>query len=264
MAHAEPSAIAPRPPLHVERWGSGPPVVLVHGGGAGGVANFQQQRPLAARWTLLLPDRPGHGRTPLHGREDWATDAPLIADLLGDGAHLVGHSYGGVVALLAAALRSAAVRSLTLIEPAAFSVAQNHAPVVALQQALIDLMRDPPELELFLRRFFDLNGIPAQLPSPLPPPLVASARAMPAIRGPWEAIIPTDALAHATFPRLVISGGHNAAFEHIADELADQIDGERAVVPGAGHSVQNVGAPFNARLESFLRAAEAPAHAAGS
>ena len=62
--------------MDVERWGSGPPIVFVHGGGAGGVANFQHQRPLAERWTMILPDRPGHGRTPPHGREDLETDAP--------------------------------------------------------------------------------------------------------------------------------------------------------------------------------------------
>jgi pimeloyl-ACP methyl ester carboxylesterase len=77
--------------MYVEEWGTGPTVILVHGGGAGGAANFQQQKPLAEHWRLLLPDRPGHGRTPAYGREDFEKDAPLIADLLDNGAHLVGH-----------------------------------------------------------------------------------------------------------------------------------------------------------------------------
>lgn len=241
--------------LHVERWGVGPGVVLVHGGGAGGAANFQQQRPLAERWTLVLPDRPGHGRTPLHGREDFATDAPLIADLLDGRAHLVGHSYGGVVALLAAGLRPEAVRSLTLIEPAAFSVARGQPAVDDLEAALRQLWEHPPEPELFLRQFFALNGIPGQIPSPLPPPLEASVRAMPRIRGPWEATLPVEALAQASFPKLVVSGGHSSAFEQLSDELAYQLGAERAVVAGAGHSVQEVGEPFNERLERFLLAA---------
>jgi len=242
-------------PLHIERWGSGPTVMLVHGGGAGGAANFQQQRPLAARWNLILPDRPGHGRTPLHGRSDFEVDAQLIADVLGDGAHLVGHSYGGVVALLAAALRPAAIRSLTVIEPAAFSVARGDPEVDALEEALIDLMQNPPEPETFLRRFFELSGIHTHIPSPLPPPLERSARAIPEIRGPWEATIPIAILAEAQFPKLVISGGHSLAFEAIADTLARQIGAERAVIPGAGHSVQETGNPFNIRLEQFLSAA---------
>ena len=238
--------------MYVERCGSGPPIVFVHGGGAGGVANFQHQRPLAERWTMILPDRPGHGRTPPHGREDLETDAPLIAHLLDSGAHLVGHSYGGVVALLAALLRPEAVLSLTLIEPPAFSVARGHRSVDQREAALIDLMAHPPDPEAFLRRFFALSGIPGDLPSPLPPPLLARARAIPQIRGPWEATIPMHELAHAPFPKLVISGGHGDAFECIADALARQIGAERAVVRGAGHSVQATGEAFNTRLEHFL------------
>jgi len=107
--------------LYVEQWGSsGPQIVFVHGGGPNDAANFQQQKPLMERWTLLLPDRMGYGKTPANGRRDFEKDAPLIADLLGGCSHLVGHSYGGIIALMAAALRPV---SVSLIEPAAFRVA---------------------------------------------------------------------------------------------------------------------------------------------
>jgi pimeloyl-ACP methyl ester carboxylesterase len=161
---------------------------------------------------MILPDRPGHGRTPPHGREDFETDAPRIARFLDRGAHLVGHSYGGVVALLAATRCPDAVLSLTLIEPPAFSVARGHRSVDQREAALIDLMTHPPEPEAFLCRFFALSGIPGERPSPLPPSLLASARAIPQIRGPWEATIPMHELAHAPFPKLVISGGHGDGF----------------------------------------------------
>jgi hypothetical protein len=39
--------------------------------------------------------------------------------------------------------------------------------------------------------------------------------------------------------------------------LEERFGAERAVIPGAGHSVQRIGLPFNERLESFLSAAEA-------
>lgn len=257
MSEQQATTMPSEPTLYVERWGSGPGVLMVHGGGAGGAANFQQQRPLAERWTLVLPDRPGHGRTPAHGRQDFATDAPLIAGLLGDGAHLVGHSYGGVVALLVAALRAEAVHSLTLIEPAAFGVARGVPAVDTLERALMELMANPPEPEQFLQQFFALSGVAATLPSPLPPPLLASALAIPKIRGPWEATIPVAQLAAARFPKLVVSGGHSAAFEAIADALAQQIGAQRSVVAGAGHSVQEVGAAFNQLLEQFLATGQA-------
>lgn len=51
------------------------------------------------------PRRPGHGRSP-DASQDFETEAPLIADqLLGEPMHLVGHSYGALGAMLAAAER---------------------------------------------------------------------------------------------------------------------------------------------------------------
>ena len=44
--------------------------------------------------------------------------------MTGDGAHLVGHSYGGLGVLFAAARRPAATLSLTLLEPATFALGQ--------------------------------------------------------------------------------------------------------------------------------------------
>src|SRR6185436_10800437 len=115
--------------LEVERIGEGPPVVLVHGSIVGPQRTFREQRALAARWTLVLPNRPGFGASPPLPRGDFAAEAPLVAELLGDGAHLVGHSYGAVIALFAAALRPAAVRSLTVSEPGALRVAAGDALV---------------------------------------------------------------------------------------------------------------------------------------
>ena len=84
---------------------------------------WRHQLALAEHWSLCLPDRPGFGASPPLDRGDFEAEAPLIAELLGDGAHLVGHSYGAVIALHAAALRPHAVRSLTVSEPGCLRVA---------------------------------------------------------------------------------------------------------------------------------------------
>jgi pimeloyl-ACP methyl ester carboxylesterase len=98
------------------------------------VQSFAYQRTLAEHRRLLIPDRRGFGASPdLDGSDftaDYMVDARDVADLLGDGAHLLGHSYGGTVAMLAAAARPDAVRSLTLIEPCAHTIAADQ-PVVA-------------------------------------------------------------------------------------------------------------------------------------
>lgn len=240
--------------LHVTEWGEGPRVLLVHGSVTGGEPTWARQRPLAARWRLVVPDRPGFGQSPpADGRVDFEADAEPIAALLGEGAHLVGHSYGGVVALLAADRRPDAVRSLTVVEPPAFAVAAESPAVRALVASFLEHWeRAPRDPDAFLRGFAERVGMAGTLPSPLPPSLEQGARLLMDERGPWEAVIPLERLAAAPFPKLVVSGDHHPAFEAVCDALERGLGAERAVIPGAGHSVQRTGEPFNQRLEAFL------------
>jgi pimeloyl-ACP methyl ester carboxylesterase len=109
--------------LDVRRWGQGVPVVLVHGSLTSGEENWEGQRSLADEgYRLVAPDRRGYGDSPKSAGEDFLRDGEDIAELLGDGAHLVGHSYGGMGAMVAAERRPDAVLSLTLIEPPAFGL----------------------------------------------------------------------------------------------------------------------------------------------
>ena len=133
----EGSAVIMRPvviaaDLDVVRLGSGPRVVLVHGSIVDARRTWRHQLGLAERWSLCVPNRPGFGASPPLGRGDFALEAPLIAELLEDGAHLVGHSYGAVIALLAAAQRPDAVRSLTVSEPGALRIARGDPDVDAV------------------------------------------------------------------------------------------------------------------------------------
>jgi pimeloyl-ACP methyl ester carboxylesterase len=246
--------------LHIERWGQGPQVLLVHGSVLNGEMTWGEQRPLGDRWTLVVPDRRGYFPNPPEEREDFEVEAGDIADLLQEigGAHLVGHSYGGVISLLAAAKRPDLVKSLTVIEPPAFGVVRGDPELDAwltkTQEFWVNGPRDP---EAFLRAFLGAVGSAAQLPSPLPPPLMQHARLLMVERAPWEAQIPLEALRSARFPKLVVSGAHNPQFDRVCDVLERELQAERAVIPGAGHSVPRTGAPFNQRLERFLSAAEA-------
>ena len=51
-------------------------------------------------------------------------------------------------------------------------------------------------------------------------------------RLPSEAEIPFERLAAAPFPKLVVSGGHSAAFDAVCDVLEERLDAERLVVRG--------------------------------
>lgn len=235
--------------MHVETAGSRPRIVLLHG--SGGNSGWPSQRALADRYTLVMPTRTGYPPNPPLPRIDFEEQAEELLALLEPGDHLVAHSYGGVISLLAAA--SADLRSLTVLEPPAFGVALGNPAVDDLIAELSPLW--PTELppEEFLRRFVETIGAlgPYSAPSPLPPEMEASVRAMMVERAPWEAEIPFDALAAAPFPKLVVSGAHNAAFDAICDVLEERLGAERVVLPGAGHSIPR--APgFNDRLVDFL------------
>jgi pimeloyl-ACP methyl ester carboxylesterase len=234
--------------------------VLVHGGGAGGAYAFARQQPLAADYRLLLPDRPGTGASPADGPEDAGRDGQLVADLLDSGAHLVGHSYGAVAAMVAAARRPEAVRSLTLIEPPVFQLASDDPVVAAYQQELRSAIGDPDPAER-VRRFLRSAGVPSDVPEPLPPPLRHLAETLATMRQPWDVPLDVPALLALPVTKTVVSGAHRDAFERLSDRLAELIGADRAVLPGAGHAVQDTGEPFNTLLRrTWGQPTDVPAH----
>ena len=106
--------------------GSGETVLLLHSS-AGSSAQWRTLTEiLQARWRVLAPDLHGYGQTgqrPGPASPGLADAAALADAILADSAeriHLVGHSYGGAVALRFAVDRPERVLSLTLIEPVAF------------------------------------------------------------------------------------------------------------------------------------------------
>jgi pimeloyl-ACP methyl ester carboxylesterase len=244
--------------LDVTRIGSGPPVVLVHGSVVGAERTWRHQLGLAERFSLCLPNRPGFAHSPALARGDFEAEAPLIAELLGDGAHLVGHSYGAVIALYAAALRADAVRSLTVSEPGCLRIAAGQQLVDAqiANGELLYRRRDTLTPLEFLRAFRGGVGSTHETPEELAGELLQGARLCQQERPPWEADPPLPQLGAAAFPKLVISGGHSPVFEAVCDVLADRLGGTRAQIRGRGHTIPATGAPYNARLSSFLSAHE--------
>jgi pimeloyl-ACP methyl ester carboxylesterase len=214
-------------------------LVLVHGSVVNGRATWANQLPLADRFHLVVLERPGFPPNPPVDHIDFEEDAELVAAELADGAHLAGHSYGGVISLFAAALRPDAVRSLTVVEPPCTRVAAGNPAADRFAEGGRSWWAEGPtdDPEAFLRGFMVEIGSTRELPSPLPPELEQGARTLIVERGPWEAEIPLEALRAAPFPKLVVSGGHHAGFDAICDVLERELPAERAVLPGFGHSV---------------------------
>lgn len=148
--------------------------------------------------------------------------------------------------MVAAARRPHATLSLTLLEPAALALGHHDPAAWALADDLRGLWDEDMGDEDWLLRF--LEGVGSD-PDTLPAGVLAAALPLVAVlrrgRPAWYRDLPLAGLASATFPKLVVSGGHSAGFDAICDDLAGRIGASRAVVEGADHEIQFTGPVLN-------------------
>ncbi len=131
--------------LAVTRIGSGPPVLIIHGGGEDAGMLIPEAEALAsAGFETIVYDRRGTGAS---GREDWpgrgagqhaADAAALIEALCLDDVTVVGVSSGGVIALAVAANHPGRVARAVAWEPPAAGVIPGGAELTAQLMAPID------------------------------------------------------------------------------------------------------------------------------
>ncbi len=236
--------------------GTGAPVLLLHGS----ASNARQWRwtveYLQGRFRMITADLPGYGASdPMPGKRpapltDIAAELmPLIA-AQGRPVHLVGHSFGGAVALKLAGLAPEAVASLSLIEPAAFgpfwahhgSDAAASRPLRAMARAFTAALAGG-DAWAATRLFFDFWNGPgawARTSFDIQRKLASTAgqvwRDFHALDQERTA---ADELARVCGPVQVIRGAESpAVMAALCDHLAQVLPGAtRAVIPGAGHMV---------------------------
>lgn len=163
-------------PIRFSELGSGPPVLMLHGGGPGasGVSNYSRNiGALARHFRVIVPDMPGYGGSgkvvnredPFGGLADYMTG--LLDCLEFPAAHVVGNSLGGAVALRMALDNPAQVSSLVLMGPGGVGTSRS-LPTKGLRQLLNYYGGNGPSLEklrTFIREslVYDGAAVPEEL-----------------------------------------------------------------------------------------------------
>jgi pimeloyl-ACP methyl ester carboxylesterase len=247
--------------LAVERTGSGPPLVLVHGTTADRSRWAPVLPALAARATVYALDRRGRGGsgdTAPYAIEREYEDVAAVCDAIGGPVDLLGHSYGAICSL-EASLRAARLRRLVLYEPPVPSGLPIHPPGIAAKlDALLAAGERDRVIETWMTEIVRV-----------PPAELAILRARPA----WAARVAAahtlgrEAAASSAYvfeparfaamrtPTLLLLGGDSprffgAAIERVAAALPDARVG---VMPGQQHTAMDT-APelFVREVHAFL------------
>jgi pimeloyl-ACP methyl ester carboxylesterase len=160
------------------------------------------------------------------------------------GVHLLGHSYGGAVALQLALRWPQRVLSLTLYEPVRFALLADDprlsADIRGFGNQVADLAR-AGDLESSARRFIDYWSRPGAFDSLPPARQLAVAARMPKVAAEFAAIfsdaLPPSAYAHLPMPVTVLVGGRSPApAQGVAERLVQLCPRASLVrLPHCGH-----------------------------
>jgi pimeloyl-[acyl-carrier protein] methyl ester esterase len=147
-------------PLHVERRGHGPDLVLLHGWGLHGGVWRELVPLLESRFRLHLVDLPGHGHSrhaPFDGL-DAVVDA--VAPCVPAGASVAGWSLGGLVAMRLATRHPGRAARLALVSATPCFVQRADWPHAMARETLegfAEGLRDAPARTI--RTFVNLNAL---------------------------------------------------------------------------------------------------------
>jgi len=156
-------------PIFYAETGTGPAVVMLHGGGPGasGVSNYSRNiDALAQHYRVIVPDLPGYGRSAkgVDQSDPFGYLADMIRGLLDhlgiDTAHLIGNSYGGAAALRLALDTPQRVDRLVLMGPGGIGTTKG-LPTAGLNSLLGYYGGDGPsraKLEAFIRTYLVYDG----------------------------------------------------------------------------------------------------------
>jgi len=236
--------------LHVEDTGAGAPVVLLHSSGLSGRQWRRLAGELAARdLRAVVPDLSGHGQSaPWLEPAPFAftTDVERIVALVRElgGAHVIGHSYGGLVALHVGLAAPDVVRSLAVFDPVAFGTldaARDHDALAILHALELSWGPHPDDRERWLRTFVDFWGGPGAWPALREDMRAEFRRVAWVVREGVRTLMadhtPTSTFARITLPVQLVTGERSPLpARRVIDRLAEALPHARvATVSRVGH-----------------------------
>jgi len=206
-------------PLAFWRQGSGPALLLVHGGLCDHLAWHFVAPLLTRHFTVWTFDRRGHGESGETQPWSFAREVEDIHALLskvGEPVHLLGHSAGAILALSAAS-RADRLRSLILYEPPFLIAGARERPapeLLAVIERLLQSGNPDQALRIAMRETVGLTDgeIDAMQSSPGWEHLRGAARAIPNDWRIWQEPFEPDSLKSFAVPTLVLAGAESPAW----------------------------------------------------
>jgi pimeloyl-ACP methyl ester carboxylesterase len=250
--------------------GHGAPVVMLHSSLASKAQWLALGERMSARFQVIALDLCGYGDNPLPScRERFSVDdeVRLVAEHVDrlvaphQRVHLVGHSYGGLVALRFAQRMRGRVASLSLYEPVVFGMLEHE------DEALAEITRLAGDIRRLLaherrddaaRAFVDFWNGAGTFASLSPGARAGAARGMDKValdfRAAWDWRPHPDDLQCIVSPTLLLTGTRSPrVVQHIVKLLARRLPHSRVATLDAGHmGPLTAGQRVNPWIEAFV------------
>lgn len=229
-------------PIAYYRSGSGSPLVLVHGTGAADPTAWSAFPALEKHFSVITIDRRGRGESgdsSSYAIEREFEDIAAVIDAVGESVDLLGHSFGGLLALEATRL-TRNVRKLVLYEGVPIPSEVFPEEIIDRLQALLDAGDREGVLITHYRDNVGMSPdeIERLKSSPAWSVRIASAHTVPReLRALEQYEFDPDRFKDMQTPTLLLLGGDSPQFVKDATETVDSVlsNSQVVIIPGQQH-----------------------------